>query len=71
MKTIKYKLEDLTCPSCITTIAGLLSKEKGVEKAKVLFNSRRVKVAYDENKTSSEFLGELIENLGYPVISIK
>ena len=37
MKTIRFQLETLTCPTCITKIEGALNKESGVEEAKVLF----------------------------------
>lgn len=46
MKTIKIKLEELTCPSCITNIENLLLKETGIIKAQVLFNSSQVKATY-------------------------
>lgn len=71
MKTTRYQLEVLTCPTCITKIEGVLSKEKGVEQVKVLFNSSKVKVDYNEELVSSARIGELIEQLGYPVLSIK
>lgn len=69
IKTVKFQLETLTCPSCITKIEGVLKKEAGVENAKVLFNSSKVKISYDEDKVSSERLGELIEKVGYPILS--
>jgi copper chaperone len=69
MKTVRFQLEVLTCPSCINKIEGVLKKEDGVENAKVLFNSSKVKVDYNEDKTSSDKLAGLIEKLGYPVLS--
>ncbi len=69
LKTTRFQLETLTCPSCITRIEGVLNKEPGVEKAKVLFNSSKVKVEYDEEKVSSERLAELIEKVGYPILN--
>lgn len=69
MKIARFQLETLTCPSCITKIEGVLSKETGVEEAKVLFNSSKVKVTYDENKVASADLSALIQKLGYPVLS--
>ena len=69
MKSINYQLETLTCPSCINKIEGILNKTDGVDSAKVLFNSSKVKIAYDEDKTSAEQLAALIEKLGYPVLS--
>lgn len=69
MRTIKFQLEVLTCPSCINRIEGVLNKEPGVESAKVMFNSSKVKVVYNEEKTSPDKLAGLIEKLGYPVLS--
>lgn len=69
MKTKRFQLETLTCPTCITRIEGVLNKEPGVEKAKVLFNSSRVKVDYDAEKVSSDRLAEVIEKVGFPVLS--
>ncbi|MBK5214773.1 MAG: heavy-metal-associated domain-containing protein [Flavobacteriaceae bacterium] len=69
LKNAKFQLETLTCPSCITKIEGVLNKEPGVENARVLFNSSKVKVQYDEEKVSSARLAELIEKVGYPILS--
>ena len=69
MKTAKFQLETLTCPTCVNKIEGVLSKESGVEEAKVLFNSSKVKVTYDEDKVTSGELSALIQKLGYPVLS--
>lgn len=70
LKTVKFQLETLTCPSCIAKIEGVLHKEPGVEKAKVLFNASKVKVKYDEDNVSPKRLGELIEKVGYQVCSL-
>jgi len=69
MKTTRIQLETLTCPSCITRIEGVLNKEPGVENAKVLFNSSKVKIDYDEEKVSSDRLTEVIEKVGFPIVS--
>ncbi|QKY70757.1 heavy-metal-associated domain-containing protein [Lentibacillus sp. CBA3610] len=69
MKTVKFQLEPLTCPSCIKKIEGKLGKMDGVENAKVLFNSSKVKSTYDEEKVTSDELKDTIEKLGYPVVS--
>lgn len=69
METVKFQLETLTCPSCITKIEGVLSKEKGVEEVKVLFNSSKVKVKYNKEEVSSEKLGTVIEKVGFPILS--
>lgn len=69
MKTKRFQLETLTCPTCITRIEGALNKEPGVEKAKVLFNSSRVKVDYNAKKVTTDRLAEVIEKVGFPVLS--
>jgi len=69
MKTIKIQLETLTCPSCINKIEGVLNKQNGVDDAKVMFNSSKVKVTYNEEETNPKELSEIIEKLGYPVLS--
>ena len=69
MKTKRFQLETLTCPTCITKIEGALNKESGVEEAKVLFNSSKVKVKYNSEEISSEKLEEIIEKVGFPVLS--
>ena len=69
MKTIRFQLETLTCPSCIAKIEGALNKETGVEEAKVLFNSSKVKVKYNSEVVTPEKLEKLIEKVGFPVLS--
>ncbi|GGW30245.1 heavy-metal-associated domain-containing protein [Arenibacter certesii] len=69
IKTVRLQLETLTCPSCINRIEGVLNKEPGVENAKVLFNSSKVKIQYDEEKVSADKMAELIEKVGYTVIT--
>jgi len=71
MKKAVYQLEPLTCPSCIKKIETALGKTEGVELAKVLFNSGKVKAEFDETKVNAEEVGEVIEKLGYPVLKTK
>ncbi|WP_394121716.1 heavy-metal-associated domain-containing protein [Planococcus donghaensis] len=69
MTVIKFQLEPLTCPSCIKKIEGKVGKMDGVEEVKVLFNSSKVKVDYDEGQVAPEELKSVIEKLGYPVVA--
>ncbi|MGG6310564.1 heavy-metal-associated domain-containing protein [Paenibacillus macerans] len=71
MTTAKWKLEELTCPSCIRKIEGVLSKQEGVREAKVWFHSSQVKVVYDEGRVKAEQLQRVVEQLGYPVLDAK
>jgi copper chaperone len=68
MKTIKFQLEPLTCPSCIKKIETRLGKIDGVEEAKVMFNSSKVKATFNEESIKAEQIKETIEKLGYPVL---
>lgn len=71
MSKAVYQLEPLTCPSCIKKIESTLNKTEGVESAKVLFNSGKVKAQFDESKIEANTIEELIAKLGYPVLSVK
>jgi len=71
MKNVTYKMEELTCPSCITKIEKALTKQNGVEHVKVLFNSGKIKVTYDEVKADPTEYAVLLKRLGYPVLSAK
>ncbi len=68
MDTIKLQLEPLTCPSCIKKIESKVGKMKGVEEAKVLFNSSKVRATFDTERVSKEQIAETIEKLGYQII---
>ncbi len=69
MKTAKFHLETLTCPTCIDKIEGALNKEPGVLNVKVRFNFSKVDVEYDEHTISTDHLTDAIERTGYPVLS--
>ncbi|GJM79575.1 MAG: heavy-metal-associated domain-containing protein [Paenibacillus sp.] len=69
MTTVKWKVEELTCPSCIKKIESVLTKQPGVREVKVLFHSSQVKAAFDENQVQEELLRSLMAKLGYPVLT--
>lgn len=69
MKTVRFQLETLTCPTCVAKIEGALNKQSGVENATVLFNSSRVKITFNSQEVSAEELQKVVENVGYPVLS--
>lgn len=71
MKKAVFQLETVTCPSCIKKIEVALNKTAGVALAKVLFNSSKVKIEFDEAKVQGKDLEEIIKNLGYEVLSSK
>ncbi|WIV12367.1 heavy-metal-associated domain-containing protein [Proteiniborus sp. MB09-C3] len=71
MKNVTLQLEALTCPSCVKKIEVALSNQNGVEEVKVLFNSSKVKVSYDENALSADAIVKVVSNLGFDVLSKK
>jgi copper chaperone CopZ len=71
MRTAHFRTEPFTCPSCIAKIEGVVGKKAGVESARVLFNSDKVTVRFDENVVSAQELADSISGLGYPVLSHK
>lgn len=71
MITKTFQLDTLTCPSCTAKIEGMLKKTKGITESRVLFNSSKVKVTFDESLVSSETLAENLDKLGFDVLSVK
>lgn len=72
-KTASLQLETLTCPSCMLKIEGALKGVEGVEQdtVKVLFNSSKVKLEFDEEKSSIEEIETAITKMGYDVLKSK
>ena len=66
-----YQLETVSCPSCIAKIEGMLTRTQGIQESEVLFNTSRVKVAFDENTISSDEIKSKITSLGYQVLGEK
>jgi len=71
MKKTVFQLEPLTCPSCVKKIENTLLKTKGVDSVKVLFNSSKVRVDFDDSQISTEQLRNIIIKLGYDVLTTK
>lgn len=73
MKSATIQLETLTCPSCLLKIEGALKALEGVDKdtLKVMFNSSKVKLDFDEDKLSIEEIEAAINKQGYEVLKTK
>jgi copper chaperone len=71
MSKAVFQLEPITCPSCIKKIETTLNKTTGVESAKVLFNSSKVKTEFDDAQIEASQLEETIKKLGYLVLLSK
>jgi copper chaperone len=70
MKAATIQLETLTCPSCMQKIEGAVKKLDGIDRdsLKVLFNSSKVKVNFDEDKLAIDQIEGAITNMGYEVL---
>ncbi|HHY15053.1 MAG TPA: heavy-metal-associated domain-containing protein [Firmicutes bacterium] len=69
MKAATIQLEALTCPSCMQKIEGAVKGLEGIDKdsVQVSFNSSRVRLNFDANKTSIEQIEQAITKVGYEV----
>lgn len=69
MQKATIQLETLTCPSCMTKIENAVKNIDGVDKEtlNVSFNSSKVKLNFDEEKTSIKDIENAIDKLGYEI----
>ena len=70
MQKATIQLETLTCPSCLQKIENGVKSLAGVNKEslKVLFNSSKVRVEFDDEKVSITEIEQAIDKLGYEVL---
>ncbi|HFI0076660.1 heavy-metal-associated domain-containing protein [Streptococcus suis] len=70
MQKATIQLETLTCPSCMQKIENGVKSLDGVSKEslKVLFNSSKVRVEFDDEKVSIKDIEYVIDKLGYEVL---
>ena len=70
MQKATIQLETLTCPSCMQKIENGVKSLDGVSKEslKVLFNSSKVRLEFDDEKVSIKDIENAIDKLGYEVL---
>ncbi|MGH2312334.1 heavy-metal-associated domain-containing protein [Streptococcus uberis] len=70
MQKATIQLETLKCPSCMQKIENGVKSLDGVSKEslKVLFNSSKVRVEFDDEKVSIKDIEHVIDKLGYEVL---
>lgn len=71
MKKLVLQLEALTCPTCSKKIETAVSNLKGVASIKVLFNSSKAKIEYDESAITTDKIKNTIIKLGYEVLGAR
>lgn len=57
--------QELSCPSCVSTIERTLSSMTGVEDATVHFNTGRIEVEYDADRVQDTDLVQVVQQAGY------
>lgn len=65
MNKLTLQLEKLTCPSCMQKIIHHIDALAGVEKTKILFNTNKARVVFDEEVLSEDTIIHEIETVGY------
>ncbi len=63
-KIAVIEVEGMTCPLCTTAIKKSLKKIDGVTKAKVILNSKKATVYFNDKVTQKQLL-EAIKKVGY------
>lgn len=71
MSNTTLKLETLTCPSCMQKITDAVNALEGVETIKILFDSSKARVIYNEEIVSEAEIMAQINRTGYEVEPIK
>ncbi|MCD8509855.1 MAG: cation transporter [Bacillus sp. (in: Bacteria)] len=71
MKTVIFKMEPFSCPTCAEVIERVLKKQEGVKVVKVQFFSNKVKVSYNEDFMTSSQIEEVLVKLGYSIVDKK
>jgi copper chaperone CopZ len=63
---IELTAPDISCDKCKANIEGDLAGEPGIEQVTVDVAARRVRITYDQQRTSSDQLWAKLAEIGYP-----
>ena len=64
-KTAVIEVEGMTCPLCTSAVKRSLKMTPGVIKAKVILNTKKATVVFDDTKTDTSKLLRAIKAVGY------
>ena len=67
--TVQLNISGMDCEGCTAHINGELSKVNGVIEANTSYKNANAIVKFDNSKTSVDSLSNIINNIGYKVIS--
>lgn len=73
MKHAVLSLETLACPTCMQKIEAATKSVNGVDpqSVKVLFNASKVKLQFDDQKTTIDTISKAIQDIGYQVLKTR
>jgi copper chaperone CopZ len=63
---IELTAPDISCEKCKANIEGDLASHPGIEQVTVDVGTRRVRIAYDQQRTSPDQLRAKLSEIGYP-----
>jgi len=64
-KVAVIEVDGMTCPLCTSAVKRSLKMTPGVIKAKVILNTKKATVVFDDDKTNIKKLLHAIEVVGY------
>ena len=70
-KSIDVKVAKMHCPLCTTMVKKAIQKVDGVQKVRVMLNTKNAHIIFDENKTNVDEILKSIEPTGYKGTLVK
>lgn len=68
MKKETYSIGGMHCGSCAINIGMALEAMDGVKSAKTDYESKKVEIEYDPEKTGFDKFSEIVEAMGYKLV---
>lgn len=59
------EIEGMHCDGCAQRVKRVLEREPGVSRADVSFKAAEARVQFDERKTTTDRLRQIVERAGY------
>jgi copper chaperone CopZ len=71
MITTHFKLEHVSCPSCITHLEAMEDDLPGISNVRADFRKQQMSVEYDESIQTADGIVRAVEHMGYSAIPTK
>ena len=69
MKTVTYRIPNISCNHCVNTVEMEVGDIKGVEKVEAFVDSKKANVTFDEPATEKE-IKQVLAEINYPAKEI-